>query len=98
MKSKTAKVLPPIAGRSMVGHVLRAAQALEPTRIVAVVGHQREQVGPHIAAIAPDAVMGGQDTQEGPPPAARMAWQALPAEPRVGVVGVASGDTPLLEG
>ena len=56
MKSKTVKVLHPIAGRSMIGHVLHAARQLEPTRIVAVVGHQREQVGPHIEEIEPDVV------------------------------------------
>src|SRR4051794_23374538 len=98
MKSKTAKVLHPIAGRSMVGHVLQAAQALEPTRIVAVVGHQREQVGPHIAEMVPDAVMAVQDTQEGTAHAVRIAWEALPTESRVGIVVVAYGDTPLLEG
>ena len=38
MKSKTMKVLHPIAGRSMIGHVLAAAQAVEPARIVTVVG------------------------------------------------------------
>jgi bifunctional UDP-N-acetylglucosamine pyrophosphorylase / glucosamine-1-phosphate N-acetyltransferase len=98
MKSKTMKVLHPIAGRSMIGHVLHAAQQLEPTRIVAVVGHQREQVGAHIEEIVPDAVMAVQDTQEGTAHAVRMAWEALPAEARTGTVVVAYGDTPLLEG
>ena len=98
MKSKTAKVLHPIAGRTMIGHVLFAARQLEPTRIVAVVGHQREQVGPHIAEIVPDAVMAVQDTQEGTAHAVRTAWEALPTEARTGTVVVAYGDTPLLEG
>jgi bifunctional UDP-N-acetylglucosamine pyrophosphorylase/glucosamine-1-phosphate N-acetyltransferase len=98
MKSKTMKVLHPIAGRSMIGHVLYAARQLEPTRIVAVVGHQREQVGPHIEAIVPDAVLAVQDTQEGTAHAVRIAWEALPPEARTGTVVVAYGDTPLLEG
>jgi bifunctional UDP-N-acetylglucosamine pyrophosphorylase/glucosamine-1-phosphate N-acetyltransferase len=98
MKSKTMKVLHPIAGRSMIGHVLHAARQLEPTRIVAVVGHQREQVGAHIEEIVPDAVMAVQDTQEGTAHAVRTAWEAIPAEARVGTVVVAYGDTPLLEG
>ncbi|RNM11636.1 bifunctional UDP-N-acetylglucosamine diphosphorylase/glucosamine-1-phosphate N-acetyltransferase GlmU [Nocardioides pocheonensis] len=98
MKSKTMKVLHPIAGRSMIGHVLHAARQLEPTRIVAVVGHQREQVGAHIEDIVPDAVMAVQDTQEGTAHAVRTAWEAIPAEARVGTVVVAYGDTPLLEG
>ena len=42
MRSKTMKVLHPVCGRSMVGHVLSAVRAIEPQRVVAVVGHQRE--------------------------------------------------------
>ncbi len=45
MKSKTMKVLHHIGGRSMIGHVLTAVRSVEPHRVVAVVGHQREQVG-----------------------------------------------------
>ncbi len=48
MKSKTMKVLHQVGGRSMIGHVLNAVQAVEPQRVVAVVGHQREEVGAHI--------------------------------------------------
>jgi bifunctional UDP-N-acetylglucosamine pyrophosphorylase / glucosamine-1-phosphate N-acetyltransferase len=98
MKSKTMKVLHPIAGRSMIGHVLHAAGALEPTRMVAVVGHQREQVGPHIEELVPGVVLAVQETQEGTGHAVRIAWEALPAEARTGTVIVAYGDTPLLEG
>ena len=57
MKSKTMKVLHPISGRSMIGHVLEAVRAVEPHRVVAVVGNQREQVGPHIRELLPDAVI-----------------------------------------
>ena len=55
MKSKTMKVLHPLGGRSMIGHVVVAALQLEPARLVAVVGNGREQVGPHILELAPDA-------------------------------------------
>jgi bifunctional UDP-N-acetylglucosamine pyrophosphorylase/glucosamine-1-phosphate N-acetyltransferase len=98
MKSKTMKVLHPIAGRTMIGHVLHAAAALEPARVVAVVGHQREQVGPHIEELLPGVVLAVQETQEGTGHAVRVAWEALPAEARTGTVIVAYGDTPLLEG
>lgn len=98
MKSKTMKVLHPIAGRSMIGHVLAAARQLEPRRIVAVVGNQREQVGPHIQELVPDALLAVQETQEGTGHAVRVAWEALAAEERRGTVVVAYGDTPLLEG
>ena len=98
MKSKTMKVLHQIAGRSMIGHVLRAASALEPTRVVAVVGNQREQVSAHIAEIAPDVALAVQETQEGTGHAVRMAWETLTADQRSGTVLVAYGDTPLLQG
>ncbi len=75
MKSKTMKVLHPIGGRSMVGHVLRAVQAMEPERIVAVVGHQREQVGDHIRALVPDVVLAVQDEQHGTGDAVRVAME-----------------------
>src|SRR5512141_3260223 len=77
MKSKTMKVLHPIGGRSMIGHVLRAVQAVEPQRIVAVVGHQREQVGPHITELVPDAVLAVQESQDGTGHAVRVAMEAL---------------------
>jgi bifunctional UDP-N-acetylglucosamine pyrophosphorylase / glucosamine-1-phosphate N-acetyltransferase len=98
MKSKTMKVLHPIAGRSMIGHVLHAAAALEPARIVAVVGHQRDEVGPHIEELVPGVVLAVQETQDGTGHAVRMAWEALPADARTGTVVVAYGDTPLLQG
>ena len=54
MRSKTMKVLHPVGGRSMIGHVLAAAEAMEPDQVVAVVGHQREQVSVHIRELYPD--------------------------------------------
>ncbi|HET8561693.1 MAG TPA: bifunctional UDP-N-acetylglucosamine diphosphorylase/glucosamine-1-phosphate N-acetyltransferase GlmU [Marmoricola sp.] len=98
MKSKTTKVLHPLAGRSMLGHVLTAVRSLQPTRIVAVVGRQRDQVVPHLRELVPDAVVAVQESQEGTGHAVRVAWGALPAEARTGTVLVAYGDTPLLQG
>ncbi|MBZ5739706.1 bifunctional UDP-N-acetylglucosamine diphosphorylase/glucosamine-1-phosphate N-acetyltransferase GlmU [Nocardioides mangrovi] len=96
MRSKTMKVLHPIAGRTMIGHVLAAARAMEPGRIVAVVGHQREQVSEHIRSIEPDAVLAVQEEQLGTGHAVRMAVEAAGASE--GTVLVAYGDTPLLTG
>ncbi len=96
MKSKTMKVLHPIGGRSMIGHVLHAVQAVEPTSVVAVVGHQREQVGPHITELVPSAVLAVQETQDGTGHAVRVAMEA--SGTTSGTVIVAAGDTPLLEG
>ena len=101
MKSKTMKVLHPIAGRTMIGHVLAAARATEPERVVAVVGHQREQVAAHIHEIEPGAVLAVQEDQLGTAHAVRMAVEAVAQEigqSLQGTVLVAYGDTPLLEG
>src|SRR5918995_4312735 len=96
MKSKTMKVLHPIGGRSMIGHVLNAVQAVEPQRIVAVIGHQREQGGPHIQSLVPDVVLAVQERQDGTGHAVRVAIEA--AGTKTGTVIVAAGDTPLLRG
>jgi bifunctional UDP-N-acetylglucosamine pyrophosphorylase/glucosamine-1-phosphate N-acetyltransferase len=96
MKSKTAKVLHEIGGRSMIGHVLAAVRGLEPAKVVAVVGHQREQVGPHIQAVMPEVVLAVQADQQGTGHAVRIAVEA--AGTSSGTVMVVYGDTPLLEG
>src|SRR3546814_99056 len=63
MKSKTMKVLHEVGGRSMIGHVLNAVRAMEPERVIAVIGTQREQVGPHISEQMPEAVLDRQRTR-----------------------------------
>ncbi|HSX67551.1 bifunctional UDP-N-acetylglucosamine diphosphorylase/glucosamine-1-phosphate N-acetyltransferase GlmU [Nocardioides sp.] len=97
MKSKTMKVLHRIGGRSMIGHVLTAVQETAPSRVVAVIGTQREQVGPHVLEHAPDAVLAVQETQDGTGHAVRVAIESLPEAP-TGTVVVVTGDTPLLRG
>lgn len=94
MRSKTAKVLHPIGGRSMVGHVLVAVRGCAPRRVVAVIGHQRDQVGAHIAELAPEALLAVQEEQAGTGHAVRVGVEA--ADAREGTVLVAYGDTPLL--
>jgi bifunctional UDP-N-acetylglucosamine pyrophosphorylase / glucosamine-1-phosphate N-acetyltransferase len=96
MKSKTMKVLHELGGRTMIGHVLAAVGEMAPQRVVAVVGHQREQVAPHIHAVLPDAVLAVQETQEGTGHAVRVAVEA--AAISGGTVLVATADTPLLRG
>ena len=44
LKSNLPKVLHPVCGRPVLWHVLRAADAVRPDRIVVVVSHGREQV------------------------------------------------------
>ena len=95
MKSKTMKVLHELGGRSMVGHVLAAVRSLQPHRVIAVVGSQREEVGPHIRGHVPDALIAVQQVLDGTGGAVRVAVQA--AAP-TGTVVVVTADTPLLEG
>jgi len=96
MKSKTMKVLHQVGGRSMIGHVLTAVRSVEPHRVVAVVGHQREQVGAHVQALVPDVVLAVQEVLDGTGGAVRVAMEASGTSR--GTVVVATGDTPLLEG
>ena len=96
MKSKTMKVLHQVGGRSMIGHVLMAVRAVEPHRVVAVIGHQREQVGPHVQQLVPDAVLAVQEVLDGTGGAVRVALES--SGTTRGTVLVATGDTPLLEG
>src|SRR6185503_10432858 len=44
MKSNRAKVLHELGGSPLIAHVTRTAQALDPQRIIVVVGHQAEEV------------------------------------------------------
>jgi bifunctional UDP-N-acetylglucosamine pyrophosphorylase/glucosamine-1-phosphate N-acetyltransferase len=77
MKSAKPKVLHELCGRSMLGHVVAAAQELNPRHLAVVVGHGRDQVVPHLAAIAPEAVVVVQDPQNGTGQATRLALEAL---------------------
>jgi bifunctional UDP-N-acetylglucosamine pyrophosphorylase/glucosamine-1-phosphate N-acetyltransferase len=100
MRSKLMKVLHPVCGRSMIGHVLTAALHLEPAHLVAVVGSGREQVGPHILEQVPGALLAVQETQEGTGHAVRVGLDALRRHVGTtdGTVLVTAGDTPLLRG
>lgn len=94
MKSALPKVLHPLLGRTLVGHVLAAAAPLAAERTLVVVGHGAEQVSAHLADIAPDASPVLQADQRGTGHAVRMALEA--AADASGTVVVLNGDVPLL--
>jgi bifunctional UDP-N-acetylglucosamine pyrophosphorylase / glucosamine-1-phosphate N-acetyltransferase len=96
MKSRTPKVLHALCGRTLLGHAMAAAGELDPSRLVVVVGHGREQVSAAVAAIAPEALVVGQDQQLGTGHAVRMVTEAIGVVP--GTVVVIYGDMPLLRG
>ena len=94
MRSRTPKVLHAIAGRTMLGHVVATARALDPEHLLVVVGHAREQVTVHLAEVDPDARAVVQEPQNGTGHAVRIALQGL--DHLEGTVVVLLGDTPLL--
>ncbi|MER5455487.1 bifunctional UDP-N-acetylglucosamine diphosphorylase/glucosamine-1-phosphate N-acetyltransferase GlmU [Micromonospora sp. NPDC002389] len=93
MKSALPKVLHPLLGRTLLGHVLNAAQPLAAERTMVVVGHGADQVRAHLAEAAPGAVPVLQAEQLGTGHAVRIALEAPEAS---GTVVVLNGDVPLL--
>ena len=94
MKSATPKVLHPLLGRTLLGHVLAAAGSAEAERTIVVVGHKAGLVETHLTEIAPAAVPVLQAQQNGTGHAVRMALEAVPDV--AGTVVVLNGDVPLL--
>ncbi|MCZ2836425.1 bifunctional UDP-N-acetylglucosamine diphosphorylase/glucosamine-1-phosphate N-acetyltransferase GlmU [Modestobacter sp. VKM Ac-2985] len=94
MRSRTPKVLHPLGGRSLLGHVLAAAAPLRAAQTVVVVGSGREAVAEHLGGIAPGALPVVQEEQLGSGHAAAVALDAL-AEV-TGAVLILNGDAPLL--
>lgn len=96
MRSRLPKVLHPIAGRPLVGHVLTTATRLGADHIEVVVRHERDQVVAALSDHYPDAVFVDQDDVPGTGRAVQVAIDALPAE-FDGDVLVLSGDCPLAD-
>lgn len=95
MKSALPKVLHPLLGRSLLGHVLCAVEPLDAQRTLVVVGHRADQVNEHLSAIATQARTVSQPQQRGTGHAVRLAMEAEP-DAASGTVVVLNGDVPLL--
>lgn len=96
MKSALPKVLHPLAGIPLIGHVLATARELAPTSVLAVVRHDRDAVAPVLTEILPEVVLVDQDEIPGTGRAVEVALSALPSG-FDGDVLVVSGDVPLLD-
>ncbi len=96
MKSARAKVLHEIAGRSMLEHALAAVRDVEVDSIVAVVGHDREQVTAALGQCAADAIVAVQEQQNGTGDAVRCALDVESEAAETYVITYA--DVPLLTG
>ena len=94
----TPKVLHPLCGRTMLGHVVHAARGLSPDHLAVVVGHARTQVTAHLLEVDPEARAVVQEQQHGTGHAVRVALQELTSQvgDLTGTVVVVPGDAPLL--
>ena len=90
MRSALPKVLHPVAGKSMLGHVIDTARQLQPHSIQVVIGHGAEAVRERLAA--PDLNFVLQAEQLGTGHAVAQALPALSAER----VLILYGDVPLI--
>lgn len=96
MRSDTPKVLQPLLGRTLLGHVLAAVSGLSAERTLVVVGVGADQVTAHVTEMAPKAQPVVQHAQLGTGHAVRTALAALPEHEVAGTVLVLYGDLPLL--
>ena len=92
MRSELAKVLHRAGGRPLVEHVIRACQPLKPVQLLAVVGHQAEDVAAAVEPLGADTVI--QQPQRGTGHAMQIARRALRKSAKL--VVVLPGDAPLL--
>ncbi|MGG6312051.1 bifunctional UDP-N-acetylglucosamine diphosphorylase/glucosamine-1-phosphate N-acetyltransferase GlmU [Paenibacillus macerans] len=91
MKSKLYKVLHPVCGKPMVGHVLNAVQDAGCERSIVVVGHGAEAVKSYLGSSAEYVL---QEQQLGTGHAVKQAGPLLAGEE--GTTVVICGDTPLV--
>ena len=91
MRSALPKVLHPIAGNSMLGHVIHTARQLEPQRIHVVIGHGADAVRERLAADDLNFVL--QDKQLGTGHAVAQAVPFIESD----TVLILYGDVPLIE-
>jgi bifunctional UDP-N-acetylglucosamine pyrophosphorylase / glucosamine-1-phosphate N-acetyltransferase len=93
MKSKKAKVLHEVGGDTLLNHVIRAAlRVAPPERIVAVIGHQADQVRQSVRV--PGIGFAEQSEQKGTAHAVLCAREAI--RPQNGQLLILNGDGPLL--
>jgi bifunctional UDP-N-acetylglucosamine pyrophosphorylase/glucosamine-1-phosphate N-acetyltransferase len=96
MRSGTPKVLHTLGGRSMLAHTLHAVAALQPSHIVVVVGHGRDDVSAEVDRVNSQATTVVQDEQLGTGHAVSVGLSGLP-EDFAGTVVVTTADVPLLD-
>src|SRR5688500_7126993 len=81
MRSALPKVLHPIAGRTLIAHVLAAVRMLDHVRIAVVVGPDRGDVADEVRRVAPAAEVFEQRERKGTAHAVMMAKTAIARGP-----------------
>ena len=81
MKSALPKVLHPLLGRSLVGHVLAAAEEAIGGAATVVVGHGGELVRAHLEQVAPAAVPVPRTSSAAPATPCASRWTRRPSSP-----------------
>ena len=94
MNSSTPKVLHPICGMPILGHVLETVEELKPAQIIAVVGHGKERVTKYLNADFKKVKTVIQKQQKGTGHAVQTALAEM--KNFKGLVLITAGDTPLL--
>ena len=92
LKSARAKVLHCAGGRTLVEHVVRACQPLKAREIIAVVGHQAEDVTGTVAPLGVKTAL--QQPQRGTGHAMLVARRAIPSRAKFAIL--LPGDAPLI--
>ena len=92
MRSELAKVLHRAGGRPLLEHVIRACQPLKAAQLLAVVGHQAEEVGAVAESLGAETVV--QQPQRGTGHAVQVARRRMRRSAKL--VMVVAGDAALL--
>src|ERR1700676_4727732 len=92
LKSSLAKVLHRTGGRSLAENVVRACLPLKPREIVAVVGHQAEDVTAALSPLGVKTVL--QKPQRGTGHAILVARRAIPSRAKYAIL--LPGEAPLI--
>lgn len=95
MQSQLPKVLHKVLGRTLIEHVIDAANDLSPSQLVVVVGAHRELVEEVVSKVSPGAKIVVQEKRSGTGHAVRIALESVKVSAETPILVVA-GDIPLI--
>jgi bifunctional UDP-N-acetylglucosamine pyrophosphorylase/glucosamine-1-phosphate N-acetyltransferase len=95
MQSQLPKVLHKVLGRTLIEHVIDAANELNPSQLVVVVGAHRELVEEVVTKVSPGAKIVVQEKRSGTGHAVRIALENVKVSTETPIL-VLAGDIPLI--